>query len=159
PDGKTAYSGGEDAIVYGWDTTTGKSTVTLPGHQSGPIDVRLTADGKLLATAGYDEQVILWDAVTGKARRKLPVPGLRSFALAADGRRVVAASDEEGLRFWDVEAGRELRRAAKGEYFYALCFSPDGRTLGCGESGSKGSQDVSLRDAASGRLLAGVAGR
>ena len=59
-------SSSSDKTVRLWDAKTGKSIVTLKGHDGYVESVAFSPDGKLLASGSRDGIVRLWDAKSGK---------------------------------------------------------------------------------------------
>jgi WD40 repeat protein len=115
--------------------------------------VAFAPDGKTMAVAGgLDEQSRLVDLATGKELRKFDGLGTKSFitqlTFSPDGKTLAAWSSDQTMHFWDTANGKRLRRIGEptgprfnGIYFFRgsvsnLAFSPDGKMLTLGSSGS-----------------------
>ena len=64
PDGKTLLSGGRDAHLKTWNTSTYELIQSIPAHNFAIYDIVFSPDKKLVATASRDKTVKLWDAQT-----------------------------------------------------------------------------------------------
>jgi WD40 repeat protein/serine/threonine protein kinase len=134
PDGKQIATAGFNAVIRVFDTTTGRSILTIRGHADPIRSLAFDKDGGLIASASEDGTVRIWDARTGKER--LALKGHRgqvtSVCFSPDGRRLVSTSkrdagNEGDVKIWDAETGQELLTIGQAED--ACVFSPDGRWL------------------------------
>jgi WD40 repeat protein len=163
PDGKRIASVGSDRIVRFWDPATGQELQALRGLQRWVCCAAFSPDGRTFA-AGGDGVIKLWEVATGKELRALSLDRANSevlsLAFSPDGQTLASGSWEGGVtantvRLWDLQTGKELRRLqeAKGHGFWAVRFTPDGKTLAVqGESGL-------LLDVATGQELRRFASR
>jgi WD40 repeat protein len=187
PDSQIVASASSDKTVKLWDARDGQLLRTLHGHEKSVDDVTFSPDGNTIASASRDQTIMLWDAHSGELKRTL-APGERpiSIAFSPDGKWLANASsvreeidgktDIIGSRvlLWDVETGeiiRELERLhfpelhpgpiACGGRFYAVVFSPDGKTVAAGATLWQGGQvaggEVKLWDARTGELQRTIA--
>lgn len=113
----------------------------------------LAPDGKSLATADGNA-LRLWDATTGRPQslRKRGGTPVTALAFTADGGTLVSSESDGTLRLWRVATGEELhaiKRPGNSSSAAALALSPDGKTL----AAAGGSNDIELRETATGKLL------
>ncbi|KAL7295179.1 hypothetical protein TKK_0011486 [Trichogramma kaykai] len=67
------FAVGDDHIIRGWNTQTGKNDITLEGHFSQVTSLSFHEDGKHAVSSGRDKVLILWDLQKQKALRTWPV--------------------------------------------------------------------------------------
>jgi WD40 repeat protein len=138
-----------------WDQVTGRelAPIVLTDNGDPTTGVAFAPDGKTMGVAGgLDEQSRLVDLGTGKELRKFDGLGTKSFitqlTFSPDGKTLAAWSSDQTMHFWDTANGKRLRRIGEptgprfnGIYFFRgsvsnLAFSPDGKILTLGSSGS-----------------------
>ena len=152
--------------VWLWDPATGQHLRTIEDRAS---SVAFSPDGHLFAGSAYGS-VKVWDPVTGESLRTLRCAAI-AMAFSPDG-RILAIVDSSTAQLWDSATGQHLRtltlthdKVIESPYSYApwfsyapwrgllpspgLAFSPDGRIIATGSSGSK----VRLWDPATGQHL------
>jgi WD40 repeat protein/uncharacterized caspase-like protein len=66
PDNRMLASGGVDAQVKLWDTTTGRELLTLSGHTQMINALAFSPDGKFIVTGSEDGSTKLWAAQSGE---------------------------------------------------------------------------------------------
>jgi uncharacterized caspase-like protein len=147
-DGQRVLTGGHDLTARLWDAQTGKSLVTLKGHEGCVKSVAFSPDGQRVVTGAMDQTARLWNAETGKEVRSLPVAvkgggaTVLSVAFSPDGRRVVTGSNDNPnlARLWNAQSG-QLVASFKGHssWLKAATLSPDGERV------LTGSQDDTAR--------------
>jgi WD40 repeat protein len=103
PDGKSIAAGGQDALVYQFQSD-GKLVRTIPGHTSAISSVAFHPSGTLLASGSKDRQVRLWTPANGQLVKALEghtawVQGLTFFA---QGTRIASVSADATVRIWDL---------------------------------------------------------
>lgn len=109
PKGGIIASGGHDALIRLWDSSTGKQIGTCRGH-TGPIRcVTFSPDGKMLASCGVDRTVRIWDTETRKQLRKLNghLGIVHEVSFSWDGRILVSCGQSPALNIWDLSTGNK----------------------------------------------------
>lgn len=119
-------------------TINGQEKVIQHGHADGIMSLAFSPDAKLLVTGGHDHAIHLWETDTGKRMRTLTGhPGnVTCVAFSPDGTRLASGSYaarrfDSSLILWDVKSGEKLQAISAASSFdvFAVCFSPDGRTV------------------------------
>ncbi len=142
PDGKRAYSAGEDHTLIAWDLKTAKPLHTWPVSRGVITDAFPTSDGRFLAVPVWTSSdnlsfdkgrsslrarngvIEVRQLPDGKPAREIgPVSG--GVAVSPDGRTLLAG-DGPRLRLWDLATG-ESRHKLEGHAKDVLrvAFSPD----------------------------------
>jgi WD40 repeat protein len=127
-----------------------KEIVSFQAH---PFDVSCLAfspDGKTVASGGLGElgtsgyrvgRVKLWDAASGKSLLNILAHegdggvrsgNVRGIAFSHDGKTLASAGDDRKLNLWNVATGKN-NDSIHVSVFPPLLFSPDGKSLVCGE--------------------------
>ena len=134
-DGMTIVSGGQDATIRLWDTTSGKEIHKFVGHD-GPVYglVLMPDDNRLVSIADKDLAVIIWN-IESKTLLTSLAPNsahINAVAVSPDKRFIVTGGDDGIARFWDLDRGIMLRYLEHSQGIYTIAISPDGRHLVCG---------------------------
>jgi RNA polymerase sigma factor (sigma-70 family) len=159
PDGKLLASLGDNGILRIEEIASGVEIL----QQKFPRDIVATlafsADGSLLAVSSgpNTHKLYVWKWQAGEEPRELKAPRYagRSLAFSPDGTRLAECGDvDQVVRVWDVAGGRLLHKLSAPEsdqeWFSALAFTPDGKTLLASCHGNTAGA-VHLWDAATGR--------
>jgi WD40 repeat protein len=149
-DGRTLVAGGHAGLVRLWDVNTGKEFGPAAGKQAVIERWAFSADGKTLVSLCRDGTLRHWDALSGQALRRLP--GSRDWyraSFAPGGRELATLEEDRIVRVRRTDTGKEVWRfPEEGKDTYpGLGFSPDGKILVTGHSGTK----LRLLDAATGK--------
>src|SRR5262249_42189374 len=96
-------------------------------------------DGKtLLSGGGTCRAIRWWDVGTGRELRQLEtrLEHSRRFVISPDGKKLAAVTTKNTLRIWNAATGAERGQAVLSLTYgvWSLCFSPDSRTLICGNA-------------------------
>ena len=132
-------------------------------EQRKPVKVSaLSPDGMMLATAHDDGLVYLWSAATGKAmdQARIELAGITSLAWKDAG--TVQAAGADGALWSRAVRGRWTPERVLGggsssvitDRANAVRFSPDGALIAVGSGEASRSGDVSMWNAADGKLVA-----
>ena len=122
-----------DGTIRLWDTTTGKKTLTITGHEvagrkvSG-LCVAFSPDGKRLAAAYDDQTIIVWDATTGQAAlslKRAPSTFL-SLQFSSDGKRLVSILSNRSVKTFSAITGEETQSFQVTKDFHLGATSHDG---------------------------------
>ncbi|MFQ5844689.1 MAG: WD40 repeat domain-containing protein, partial [Planctomycetota bacterium] len=110
PDGRRIITGGVDATLKVWETSSGRLLRTLRGHTRGVKGLAVSRDGRLLLSGSFDRTVRLWDLDGGRELRRFEghTEVVHSVAFSADGRLVVSAAGDQTLKIWQIDGERSL---------------------------------------------------
>jgi WD40 repeat protein len=145
----------EPGEIKVWDTSAGKSVLSIPVSSGGLFCVAYSPDGTRLAAAGWDRVVHVWNADTGEEQAILRdhESEIWGVAFSPDGRRLASASLDNTVRIWDLAAdlkvGPVLILTGHAAPVWSVSFSGDGKLL------ASASDDGSIRvwDALSGKEI------
>ncbi|MFN8552222.1 MAG: caspase family protein [Candidatus Obscuribacterales bacterium] len=166
PDGTTLFSASMDNSLRFWDVATGKTLLSLSGHQGNFVEwAGFSADGKQLLMAfsvqkangknldcEFFSAYELWDVERGKMLRRVEVPvkQVESFAVSQN-LKVFATGRSDSIKVYDIHAGSELRQIAipSGTEVSAIALDAEGKRLACGtEQGA-----INILDCRSGKTI------
>jgi WD40 repeat protein len=114
PDGRRLAAGGEQGLLYVWDTTTW-TQVRRPAdvHRDRLLQVEWTPDGSTVLTSGLDGAVGLYDVARGLPRaRPLPVSGAGpTYLVPGVADEVIALGGDRPGRRYPLQPAGWLARA------------------------------------------------
>jgi len=104
-DGGVLVGGGEDGILYVWDTASKRLRLRLEAHSGGALSCALSRDGGRLATSGGDGQVRLWSLESGQpiATWSEHRGGVWAVDISRDGQWVVSGGLDGTVRVWNAD--------------------------------------------------------
>jgi WD40 repeat protein len=127
---RTTLLVGSGTHVRLFDLTTGRAkTIALRG---GVLAALLDPTGQVLAVAtrsGKSTAASILSARTGHVIRRLPEPGIRSFAFSPDGKLLASGSYDHTARLWNAGTGKLIHVLQHKGYVYSESFSADGSSL------------------------------
>jgi WD40 repeat protein len=159
-----------------WDLVQGKEKATLTGHSQAVHGLLFSPDGKLLASrcenpGSPSGELILWDVESAKLRANLrghrvPVTGM---AFSQDGKTLISSSGESNnlngtameVKAWNTETNKEkgsFPSHARGQGFFAVAISPDGKRAAGGTGGTTQPGEIVLWDLEANKELATLKG-
>ena len=159
PDGSRVATASWDGSVRLWNVRSGAHQVTLWGPTEPVRAVAWSPDGTRVVTASRDGAARVWDASTGSQERSVspndkPVAALVDAWFSPDGAQLVTVGTDDKVRVWSVATGESVSDHPYAGTMTALALSSDGtQVVVAGKEGV-----VSIRDAASGQVLATMVG-
>jgi WD40 repeat protein len=160
PDGSRVATTSKDKSAIIWDAATGDKIKALNGHTNDVNTVAYSPDGKYLVTGSDDNTIRIWDAATGNAGKSLEghsdkmsilsfIPGSTiltsgdsvSTAVVvrgAFGIPVAGVGQESACKliFWNISTAAQLKAVDSDCSLSSLAYSPDGKYLAAGHTGS-----------------------
>ena len=104
-DGRTIFAGGNDQVIYEYDTNTGKVVRQLRGHKGLVRSLHLDSANGRIVSGSYDMSVKVWDGQDG------------------------TSSSDGGLKINFEGWTTSWMLAAKSDYRKIVCTSQDGRVV------------------------------
>ena len=137
-DGKRLVSGSADHTIRIWDVNTGKQLRVMSGHKGSVYALALSPDNRWLASGSGDYSVALWNMDSEKVRFMdgKHVDEVRAVAFSPDGKTLASAGHDHQINLWELASGKRLGKLHENSASAALSFSPNGRILVSGGSGS-----------------------
>lgn len=107
--GNYLLSGGRDALLRRWDTTTNyKQTHDIPAHTLHIKHIAFNESGRLFATVSMDKTIKIWDAesmtllkVIDKARNDAHINSVNKV-IWLDENQFVTCSDDKQIMIWEI---------------------------------------------------------
>jgi WD40 repeat protein len=142
PDGRYLAAGGDDTVVFVWDTADWSLHRQLSSHRGGVQSLAWSNSGEFLASgSGRDKvlpngigenQTFIWDVENGTVETRLEGhrDSVLGIAWSPDDSLIATASDDRTARIWDPATGEQLA-VLEGHTSGVLdcCWSPDGTHL------------------------------
>jgi WD40 repeat protein len=148
PAGKTLASLSWKTIEL-WDVASGKNTITFDGDFYRAESVAFSPDGKTLASGSDEGRVRLWEVTTGKIAATFvdaESPVVCSVAFSPDGKTLASVGYCGGrLKLWNVTTGKDTTLDPDLIGGHCVAFSPDGKAVAFGRSGTVELWDVASR--------------
>ncbi|RMD42759.1 hypothetical protein DV735_g2382, partial [Chaetothyriales sp. CBS 134920] len=104
-DGRTIFAGGNDKVIYEYDTVTGRRVRELKGHTDLVRSLHLDWGNSRIISGSYDHSIKVWDAREGET------------------------ADDGGLKINFQGWTSSWMLAAKSNYRKIVCTSQDGRVV------------------------------
>ena len=104
-DGRTIFAGGNDQVIYEYDTVTGRRVRELKGHTNLVRSLHLDSANSRIISGSYDHSIKVWDAKGGEN------------------------SQDGGLKINFEGWTSSWMLAAKSNYRKIVCTSQDGRVV------------------------------
>lgn len=103
PDGKMVLVGGQDALIYQFQTD-GKLVRTVPGHGSAVTALAVHPAGAVLVSSSKDRTIRLWNMANGQALKTLEGHGawVQGVMFVSQGARLASVSADQTVRVWDL---------------------------------------------------------
>ena len=145
PDGRWLAAGGDDRVVFVFDTATWQAHRHLTGHAGSVQSLAWSHDGTRLASGSGRDKVMpngpgenktfVWDVETSTVLLRLEghTDGVLGIAWSPDDSLIATASDDRTARIWNSTTGEELARLEGHTSGVLDCaWSPNGTWLATG---------------------------
>jgi len=142
PDQDRLAASSTDGTIKIYEATSGRETISLPGHKLRVGSLAFSPDGKYLASGDgllsqatlekNEHEVVIWDMTSGVAKHTLfgHRGAIHAVAFSADGESLASASQDGTVRIWNVTDGKALRVIqGHSQQVIGVAFSPTGRVL------------------------------
>ncbi|HEY2909542.1 MAG TPA: prenyltransferase/squalene oxidase repeat-containing protein, partial [Gemmataceae bacterium] len=155
PDGLTLATGIIDGTIKLWEVESGRFSHTLMGHKSWVNSLAYNAAKGWLVSGSSDGTVIVWSTASNKPVHTIDATKaeVRSIALSADGKYLAAGIRYGAVKMWTTNDWKEKYSLPGSGDMVAVAFSPDGTKLATSEGDWNRGGVVSIRDAATGKVL------
>ncbi|HBV21606.1 MAG TPA: hypothetical protein DEF07_07810 [Nitrosomonas sp.] len=143
PDGAYIVTGGQDATLRLWRTSTLKFIGKLQGHSDQVTSAAFSPNGEHIVSGSLDKNLRLWNTHTleSVAELKGHKEGVTSVVFSPDGTRIVSGSHDNTLRLWDATTLEPIHDPLHGhkDSITHIDYSSDGLMI------ASSSQDKTLR--------------
>ncbi|KIK96309.1 hypothetical protein PAXRUDRAFT_826106 [Paxillus rubicundulus Ve08.2h10] len=151
-DGKRFVTCSYDKTVRIWNVETGEQEGSSMEHDGWIEGLAVTKDEKRILGGGNGKALRIWDVETQQLIEEWDGDTtIRSIAVSPDGDLVASGHELGKITVREMDGGRvkySLQAGSGG--VYALCFSPDGTKLACGDD-----QAIRVFDLENGNLILG----
>ncbi|MGL4423311.1 MAG: WD40 repeat domain-containing protein, partial [Gemmataceae bacterium] len=131
PDGKTIFTGGDDAIIHAWNSATGELRNTYRGHTALVTAIAFAPDGQTWYSASFDGTVCEWNRSSAEPLRRLNHgERIRDLKIDPTGQRLATCGDDGCTRLWDratFQPGPVLNDQSKR--VRSIMFTPNGQEI------------------------------
>lgn len=151
-----ARSSQNNTVEFG-DILTGKTRLTLFGHEDEVTSIAFSPDGSLIATASKDATLRVWSASSGNIFHTMRShsESVNCVDFSPTESQLVSCSEDKTLRTWNAQTG-ELAIVFKGHGHgvVSVAYSTNGRQIASGASNG----GIGLWDAKTGENTHGFVG-
>jgi WD40 repeat protein len=118
PDGRTAFSSGNESAILRWDVATGAVLQRYDGHGGIRTRLAVSSDGTRLYSSGWDGKLIVRDVTTGEVLQTLSghaTTFIMDLAIQ-DGRLLTAGADGSAIVWEEVVSADWLQWVSQHRY-------------------------------------------
>ena len=120
-----------------WESATGAKLRRIDFKQGALFGVALSPDGKLVASGSNGGCVFVWETASAKKKNCLEsaTQVLTAVDIDRNAKYLAAGGDDGKIYLWELTKGKLVQSfsATSDDFFCALKFSPDGKSLAsCG---------------------------
>jgi len=130
PDGRFAYAGNSNGIVYFGNFATEEIIARSGGHTAEVTAIAASPDGRTLVSGGRDARLCWWELPAARLIRSNALSGaVTALEFSPDGKTFVSATEDLKLSWWDAASGRPLDSGPLTKSVNRFAFSPNGKLL------------------------------
>ncbi|KAJ3064109.1 hypothetical protein HDU98_000163, partial [Podochytrium sp. JEL0797] len=109
-DGAMVATGGKDAVLRIWSTTTGQLVKSFEGHAEEVLSVAFLSDGDSILSVGADKCVKIWSLSVERLLKsvKIGVSVVRGVAISLDGKLLAVSFDDSTIKVWLLDSWKVL---------------------------------------------------
>jgi WD40 repeat protein len=108
PDGKTLVSGGKDAHLNFWDTSTFDLIKSIPAHNYAIYKIAFHPTQTIFVSASRDKNIKIWNAETIEVIQRLDAKNfnghkasVNNLYFTKNGDQLVSVSDDRSMIIWE----------------------------------------------------------